>query len=306
MKFGENLKLIRKSNKISQENLAEKLGVSRQSVSKWETGENYPSMTNILCLCDIFKCKINELVHEDFIDVNFLDEEIRMSVVKFKNEEQKKMKALSKAIYIIARSFKIVSIVGIVASFIFLLFSFIFIPNIKFNTTDETLTIWKEKYNYKLDNNKIKIYNYDGKDIIFSYTENERLEIGKFINETIIYKVSFCVVVSISLLLSCIFLFKMLENVEKLFVNIYENDTPFTSNNVNYVKKIALFLALYVLIPDLFGSISSLIFKLNLEVEIDIINYLFVAIIIAISYIFKYGYEIQLDSNGRIYGDENE
>ena len=44
MKFGENLKLIRKSKKISQEDLADKLGISRQSVSKWETGENYPSM----------------------------------------------------------------------------------------------------------------------------------------------------------------------------------------------------------------------------------------------------------------------
>ena len=44
MKFGENLKLIRNDKKISQEDLAERLGVSRQSVSKWETGENYPSM----------------------------------------------------------------------------------------------------------------------------------------------------------------------------------------------------------------------------------------------------------------------
>ena len=38
MKFGENLKNIRKQKNISQEELAEKLGVSRQSISKWETG----------------------------------------------------------------------------------------------------------------------------------------------------------------------------------------------------------------------------------------------------------------------------
>lgn len=36
MKFGDNLRIIRKSKKISQEDLAEKVGVSRQSVSKWE------------------------------------------------------------------------------------------------------------------------------------------------------------------------------------------------------------------------------------------------------------------------------
>ena len=44
MKFGDNLKQIRKSKNISQEELAERLGVSRQSVSKWETGENYPNL----------------------------------------------------------------------------------------------------------------------------------------------------------------------------------------------------------------------------------------------------------------------
>ena len=39
MNFGDNLKRLRKFKKISQERLAEKVGVSRQAVSKWETGE---------------------------------------------------------------------------------------------------------------------------------------------------------------------------------------------------------------------------------------------------------------------------
>lgn len=38
MKFGENLRNLRKAKKLSQEDLAEKMKVSRQSVSKWETG----------------------------------------------------------------------------------------------------------------------------------------------------------------------------------------------------------------------------------------------------------------------------
>ena len=38
MRFGENLYNLRKKQKISQEKLAEKIGVSRQSVSKWENG----------------------------------------------------------------------------------------------------------------------------------------------------------------------------------------------------------------------------------------------------------------------------
>ena len=59
MKFGDNLKLLRKERKLSQEDLAEKMNVSRQSVSKWETGEAYPEMNNILQLCKIFGCNIN-------------------------------------------------------------------------------------------------------------------------------------------------------------------------------------------------------------------------------------------------------
>ena len=114
MKFGENLKRVRKMRKISQEELADKLGVSRQSVSKWETGENYPSMTNIMCLCTIFKCNINELVHEDMTDINSLDEEVKMSVVKFKSEKQKKVKVLSKIIAVIAKIGWICSMVAIV------------------------------------------------------------------------------------------------------------------------------------------------------------------------------------------------
>ena len=42
MSFGENLQRLRKQHQLSQEGLAELLGVSRQAVSKWELGEGYP------------------------------------------------------------------------------------------------------------------------------------------------------------------------------------------------------------------------------------------------------------------------
>ena len=50
----------------------------------------------------------------------------------------------------------------------------------------------------------------------------------------------------------------------------------------------------------------QIIFKISLGVEINVMNYLFLVVIFTIAYIFKYGHEIQLDSKGRIYGDENE
>ena len=93
---------------------------------------------------------------------------------------------------------------------------------------------------------------------------------------------------------------------KKLFININEKDTPFSLENVTFVKKIALYNALLVISSDILGTIAGYIFYITLNVDIDIKNYLFVLVIIALSYIFKYGYEIQLDSNGKIYGKNNK
>ena len=90
MKFGDNLKQIRKNKKMSQEQLAEKVNVTRQSVSKWENGEAYPEMNNILELCKIFNCKLNDLVHTDMADISSLDEEIVMNVLSLMKKSKKK------------------------------------------------------------------------------------------------------------------------------------------------------------------------------------------------------------------------
>lgn len=62
MNFSENLLYLRKKNKITQEELADKLGVSRQSVSKWETGEAYPETEKLIDLCDIFGVTLDDMV----------------------------------------------------------------------------------------------------------------------------------------------------------------------------------------------------------------------------------------------------
>ena len=114
MKFGDNLKLLRKKKNISQEQLGEKVGVSRQSVSKWETGEAYPEMNNILMLCRIFRCNINDLINSNLDDLDSFDEEVKMNVVKFEKEKQRKMKALSKIIEVFAKIGKICTRIAIV------------------------------------------------------------------------------------------------------------------------------------------------------------------------------------------------
>lgn len=65
MYISENLQYLRKSKGITQEELADKLGISRQSVSKWENGETYPETDKLLLLCDIFNVSLDELLKED-------------------------------------------------------------------------------------------------------------------------------------------------------------------------------------------------------------------------------------------------
>lgn len=63
--FGENLQFYRKQKSMTQEQLAEQLEVSRQTVSKWEAGASYPEMEKILQLCSVFSCDMDTLLRKD-------------------------------------------------------------------------------------------------------------------------------------------------------------------------------------------------------------------------------------------------
>ena len=65
MSLGENLQFLRKRNDITQEQLAEKLNVSRQSVSKWESDTAYPEMDKLLQLCETFNCRLDDMIKGD-------------------------------------------------------------------------------------------------------------------------------------------------------------------------------------------------------------------------------------------------
>lgn len=62
MSFSENLQTIRKKNQMSQEELAELLGVSRQAVSKWELGEGYPEVEKLLILSKKLNVSLDSLM----------------------------------------------------------------------------------------------------------------------------------------------------------------------------------------------------------------------------------------------------
>lgn len=64
MNFSEKLKEIRKNEGLSQEQLAEKIGVSRQAITKWETGKGLPDVENMLIIAEIFKTTLDELLRD--------------------------------------------------------------------------------------------------------------------------------------------------------------------------------------------------------------------------------------------------
>lgn len=65
MSFRDNLQHLRATRGMTQEQLAEQLGVSRQSVTKWESESSYPEMDKLIGICELFGCSLDDLVKGD-------------------------------------------------------------------------------------------------------------------------------------------------------------------------------------------------------------------------------------------------
>lgn len=82
MSFGQNIQFLRKMHKgMTQEELSEKMGVSRQTISKWELDATYPEMDKVIELCKIFSCSMDRLVREDINMINEAYSNIRVEEV---------------------------------------------------------------------------------------------------------------------------------------------------------------------------------------------------------------------------------
>ena len=302
MKFGDNLRNLRKSKNISQEKLAEKVNVSRQSVSKWETGEAYPEMNNILELCKILHCNINDLVNDNMIDLDSLDENVKMSVVKFKKEKQKQMKVISNILFLIGKIGGIVArvglgfvIVGMVCIPMF--FASIYVKDGKLISNSSAIKITEKQEELDLrvidSTTSTNIKNKDIKNFTTAIDKYSKTGVMIFFEIGFAFLTAFLVI-----------LIKTLKHLELLFENINKGETPFTLENVNHIKKMAYLLIACIILSSLGQTIMNIPMDSDIEFSMfDIVEILF---LYSMSLIFEYGYELQLDSKGKIYGDENE
>ena len=67
VKLGEKILKLRKQHGMSQENLAERLNLSRQTISRWEVGSAQPDVTNILQLSKLFEVTADYLLNDDYV-----------------------------------------------------------------------------------------------------------------------------------------------------------------------------------------------------------------------------------------------
>ena len=102
----EKLQKLRKDNNLSQEQLAEKIGVSRQAISKWERGEATPDSDNLICLAKIYNISLDELISskEEKGNTNM-------------NEESKKTELMKIKDYVLVALLSIVTIIYLILGF---------------------------------------------------------------------------------------------------------------------------------------------------------------------------------------------
>ena len=125
MSFKDNLRKQRGKANLSQEKLAFEISVSRQTISKWENGDSYPSTKHILMLAKILNCSMDELVD------NEAENKQPISMIHYATPRKR-------YIYIVA---------GAVATLIITIFGFTFSNFVNFETNNDTI-----------DNSKIAVF----------------------------------------------------------------------------------------------------------------------------------------------------
>lgn len=84
MEFNEKLQYFRKKSNLTQEELAEKLFVSRTAVSKWESGRGMPSISSLKAISEVFNVSIDELLSSEEI-IEVAEKEKKENIKSFKN-----------------------------------------------------------------------------------------------------------------------------------------------------------------------------------------------------------------------------
>lgn len=166
MNLGKKIAELRKKNNLSQEELAEKVGVARQMISKWEIGDTTPDINQVKIISKIFNISIDELVDNDINNV---------IVEKVSNTEK-----LAGITIKILKVFGIMLIVFITLIFLFVIIFMVDMPRNDYDivgTTKVSCNLDNEKYVYEAQYNKnYQVINSGGDAYIMNHTDIESYE----------------------------------------------------------------------------------------------------------------------------------
>ena len=298
MKFGDNLKKIRKLKKLSQEELAEKLNVSRQSVSKWETGDAYPEMNNLLELCKIFHCKINDLVNDYITDMESLNEDVRLQVTTLKKEQQSKMKGISKFISLVAKIVRIICLVCLPVIIISMLFFPYLINKIDIKDNEisikgnDNISLVEEQDKIVLKINGITLFD-ESKELI----NNHIINVLNNNSKTLI--IGYIEVAFLTLLITVYLISLILKHLNNLFKNLYLGETPFTLENVNHIKKMAWLMIVAIILPTIGGMNFNNLLTAETNIDFELFDIVEILFLFSLSYVFEYGRLIEIENKAK-------
>lgn len=291
MKFGENLRKIRKELEITQEELSDKLHVPVQTISKWEKSESYPESVDIEELCNIFNCKLDDLLNEKTKDLKSFDKELIKKVKNFKEEQANNIKAISHIICLACNISKIVLFVAIP----FILIAMLIVPYVVNNidVVGEDIVLKTDNIEF-VDEDEIEVFrflkidfdeNISLEEMKNIFRENTKLEIVLYVNAGLLY-----------MLFDIILITFILKFIEKLFENFIKGETPFTLVNINYIKYIAYLLIAIILVSPVSNFLLGKLLDLkNIGNPIDLIDIFIILVIYGMSYVFEYGYGLEKD-----------
>lgn len=114
MKFNEKLIMLRKQHNLSQEKVAEKLKVARQTVSKWELGETTPEMEKLIMISELYNITLDELMKEQN-EGNVINDPNNTNSQKLAGMTIKILKGIGIFILIVVILYVFLMIIGVIA-----------------------------------------------------------------------------------------------------------------------------------------------------------------------------------------------
>ena len=100
VKIGQFIKAIRKEKNLTQREVAERLGISEKTVSKWETGNGLPEVSLMLPLCELLEISGNELLSGERLDEKQYFEKAEHNIMSLMEEREQSKKKIILAVII--------------------------------------------------------------------------------------------------------------------------------------------------------------------------------------------------------------